>query len=1250
MRIRQYIITSFVLPSPVAARIRFLTALSVCCASAGLAEPKALQCAPGWKAEVIAEAPLISAPSVICASPDGRIFLGLDPVDMGSPSESTADKVVSIYPDGQVLTFATNLHAVFGLRYMDGKVYVHHTPKFSVFEDFHGMGINRVDLLTNENPHPWLTSFNDHIPSGFTLAMDGYFYFATGDKGLLGAVGVDGRKIEMRGGVYRMRPDGTGLEVYCTGTRNHLEVAINSEDEMFTFDNTDDGAGWWRRLTHMVDGGYYGYPYDYKTRRPYTLWCMADFGGGAPTGACAYDEDALPDEYKGNLFLCDWSGRVVYRMKVARDGSTFKESSLTNLVQSGVPPSYEFISKGTMDDFRPVGICVGSDGKSFYVTDWGHSYWKRDEKMGRVIKVTYTGKTQETPKPAWYVPAATGERFQATIPQLVRGLQHPAESVRLVAQRRLAERGQAAASEVLKLLKDSSAPPYARWFALWTLDAIDGGKKQRKAIVASLKDKDVTVAMQAARELGTRSVRQAAPALIAMLHTTNAAVRFRASTALGRLGEPAAIPALMKELDQKDLFARYAAFVALRRIGLADPKAWPEIVEGLAGTNAAIREGVGFALRETYDPALVKALAAFSARQNVPVATRTNVLSLLSSLSQKQPPWNGDWWNTQPANGAPAAKTVIWGGTPIVSSALRAAFRDREASIRQMGIDYVRSSHDTNAGGELAELFRRETDLQARIGILHDLAVIPTKQGQAVITSVLQDPNASVELLLAAIDSAGKMEGSQWNTNLIALAQTTKIDRIRATLFEFFGAKKLAATIPLLTTYLFNTNAGLRQHAMDALKAIGGQAAIDALVSSLNSSNAVFRRQVVSVLGDMKAKSALPALIKLAAASDTHEAVVGALAKMPDVTALDVYLDGLASKNAGLRTECETAMQTIQQQALPLIEARLTTNDLPALAMTSLKQIYQNDAAAKKSPFFHHKILETPPAQYQEFALAHFGDPQRGRTFFHDLKGAGCVRCHSINGVGGNIGPDLTGIKAKYPRAFIIESVIYPSKVILDGYQQILFQTKDGEEFSGMVRNENQDEVTMVNSAGLTNVLKKSNIKSRKVSQISLMPEGLESGLSLAEFSDLISYVENPALPEPPKPPKLATRIPGFPPSAHGPAQVVTAPEPEPKSEPEPAAELVAFLDVAAQPETPDHPALSVHDLPALIRPTPSPAPSPTFSKPDSAVSAPPAPSAAPAPSTDDDTTSNAPAHQPPHLPPPPPGMAMPPPPPTPQE
>src|SRR5437867_9332019 len=57
-------------------------------------------------------------------------------------------------------------------------------------------------------------------------------------------LGKDGSKAELHGGgILRFRPDGTQLEVYSSGTRNHLDVAINAEDEIFTYDNTDDEIG-----------------------------------------------------------------------------------------------------------------------------------------------------------------------------------------------------------------------------------------------------------------------------------------------------------------------------------------------------------------------------------------------------------------------------------------------------------------------------------------------------------------------------------------------------------------------------------------------------------------------------------------------------------------------------------------------------------------------------------------------------------------------------------------------------------------------------------------------------------------------------------------------------------------------------------------------------------------------------------------------------------------------------------------------
>ena len=154
------------------------------------------------------------------------------------------------------------------------------------------------------------------------------------------------------------------------------------------------------------------------------------------------------------------------------------------------------------------------------------------------------------------------------------------------------------------------------------------------------------------------------------------------------------------------------------------------------------------------------------------------------------------------------------------------------------------------------------------------------------------------------------------------------------------------------------------------------------------------------------------------------------------------------------------------------------------------------------------------------------GNSRRGQQIFKNANGVNCIRCHRINGQGGLVGPELTGIGTKQNRAYIIESVLYPSKVILDGYQQVFFYMTDDEDYAGIVHSETADEVTLIDSLGKTNVLEKSKIKSRKISKISLMPEGLQTVLSLEDFSDLITFVEKSGPGTPPGSPAEMAALP----------------------------------------------------------------------------------------------------------------------------
>lgn len=1149
---------------------------------------------PDWNVEVVARFPEIKHPSVVTVAPDGRVFVAEDPMDMGEPSHIPVDRILCLHPDGKVTVFAEKLYAVFGLAYIDGKLYVHHTPRFSVFTDDHGVGKDRVDLIECTNPHPAGVGgggFNDHIPSNCRLAMDGFLYVSIGDKGLYGAVGKDGKKAEIfGGGVFRIRPDGTDMEVVSVGTRNHLDVAVDSEDEMFTYDNTDDGHGWWTRVTHMVDGGSYGYPWDYKPRRPYTLWMMGDFGGGSGTGSTAYNEDALPAEYHGNLFLSEWTRKQFIRLRIAREGASFK-----------IVERQDILTQQGTQDFRPVGSAVSADGMSIYICDWNFGGWKqKDKETGRLIKMTYKGPSQAKPKPAWVAAAGTGKPFEASTSDLVAALGHPAQSVRLIAQRRLVDR-----KAVKELQAVSTAP--AAWHAIWALDALGVASTEH------LKSPDASIRRQAARQAGTRKVKAAVEPLIALMKDGDLSVRFQAATALGRIGSAAAVPALQAALEEADLFARYAAFTALNRIGRADSTAWAAIVKGLENPSERIREGTQFALRETFDAALVEALAA----KPTPLG-----IAALAELHRMPPAWTGKWWGTQPVAQPRPAKTVDYPGTPRVLETIRAALD--VPALQRAAIEALPVVKDAAAAPKLRELWPT-ADAPVKKAILRALTDAASAD---LVTAALKDPALRPE----SIDAAERLK-----------LVDPLIEALPASVAALGRLKASKAAAPL-AAHLGGAQA---QEVVAALTLIGGEAAVKALLPVLEDPRPETRKAAVTAVGALKAKEAVPALLRAYLDPATRFEAIGALAQIPDLRGLDAYLEGLGGKNATLRQACATAVAALQAPALPLIEAKLAQQLLPGEAILELQRIYNKPApvlewqlagpfkmsdvalpepgkeyvdargktggwkkakvkgeygevelrgqmpvqdgvaafaytevesaearevefvagaddtftlwvngtkvfedlkdggwkfdeirvraplkagknavlvrcgnsgggwefslavpTARKGPLFEAKAKKLDPAAYEKHAKAEKGDAARGRALFTDLKGVACSKCHKVKGEGGEVGPELFGVAAKFNRAQLVESVLYPSKQILDGYKVTRVLTKDGEVKAGRLAADGTDELVLLDAEGRKLSIRKSEIDRRQESELSLMPDGLNTGLSLQDFADLIAYLE----------------------------------------------------------------------------------------------------------------------------------------------
>jgi len=151
---------------------------------------------------------------------------------------------------------------------------------------------------------------------------------------------------------------------------------------------------------------------------------------------------------------------------------------------------------------------------------------------------------------------------------------------------------------------------------------------------------------------------------------------------------------------------------------------------------------------------------------------------------------------------------------------------------------------------------------------------------------------------------------------------------------------------------------------------------------------------------------------------------------------------------------------------------------------------------------------------YRDFALRHEGDPVRGRELFGEAQRSGCVRCHTADGRGGKAGPDLFAVGDKYGRREIIDEVLLPSATIAVGYNTTTLETRDGEVSQGIIKQVTDEWIELMGGDGKLVRLGTADIRERRTSEVSLMPQGLQAGLSLQEFTDLVEYLVSLKQPE----------------------------------------------------------------------------------------------------------------------------------------
>jgi putative membrane-bound dehydrogenase-like protein len=133
------------------------------------------------------------------------------------------------------------------------------------------------------------------------------------------------------------------------------------------------------------------------------------------------------------------------------------------------------------------------------------------------------------------------------------------------------------------------------------------------------------------------------------------------------------------------------------------------------------------------------------------------------------------------------------------------------------------------------------------------------------------------------------------------------------------------------------------------------------------------------------------------------------------------------------------------------------------------------------------------------------GDAHRGKVVFD----ANCAVCHSFNGTGGKVGPNLTGIGSREPKDILID-ILDPNRSVEANYRSWIVSTGD-ETYAGRLESETQTTVEILDSAGQKHIIQRKDIKQMSTSGSSIMPNGFES-LPETDLSALLAYLKTPPI------------------------------------------------------------------------------------------------------------------------------------------
>jgi len=265
-----------------------------------------------------------------------------------------------------------------------------------------------------------------------------------------------------------------------------------------------------------------------------------------------------------------------------------------------------------------------------------------------------------------------------------------------------------------------------------------------------------------------------------------------------------------------------------------------------------------------------------------------------------------------------------------------------------------------------------------------------------------------------------------------------------------------------------------------------------------------------------------------AAASTFAAQILAALGRMEQPQVSQVVLSHYASLDSDLQVRSIELLTQRASWAKSLLAA-IGTEKIPASAINAnqARRLYESgdkDLAELLARHWGTIRTERDPARLELIATMkrqirqNPGDPVAGIAVFNKV----CGQCHKMYGTGAEVGPDIT-LNGRSSFDQLLSNVFDPSLVIGASYQARIIITNGGRVLTGLPVEDSEQRVVLKVQGGKLETIPRGDIDEMKVSELSMMPEGLEKQLQPQELADLFAYI---TLDRPPTDPE-ARQLPG---------------------------------------------------------------------------------------------------------------------------